>query len=89
MSLRDPIVDTIHEFRAEHAAAFNYDVGAIVRDLVLQQEEAKAHGRQFVSLPGKKCKPGLRYTPIEETPVAQPTSTLPLAPNSTPSTQTP
>jgi hypothetical protein len=66
MPFNDPIVDEIHKFRAEHAAAFDYDVRAIVRDLIRQQEEAKARGKHFVKSPGKRCKPGLRYTPIIE-----------------------
>ena len=66
MSFSDPIVDEIHKFRAQHAATFDHDVRSIVRDLVRQQDAAKARGKQFVKLPSKRCKPGLRYTPIAE-----------------------
>jgi hypothetical protein len=44
----DPIIDEIRKFRDEHAAKFNYDIGAIVRDL---QERQRAGGRQIISPP--------------------------------------
>jgi hypothetical protein len=66
MSLSDPIVDEIHASRAEHAEAFDYDVRAIVRELIREQDDAKCQGKVFLRLPGKRCKPGLRYTPMPQ-----------------------
>ena len=85
MSLNDPIVDEIHKFRNQHAAMFGHDVWAIVGDLIRQQEEAKVYGKQFTKSPGKRCNPGLRYTPIaEEMPTATPpTDTFPLTSDGT------
>ncbi|MEX2171660.1 MAG: hypothetical protein WD851_20240 [Pirellulales bacterium] len=89
MSLDDPIIEEIYEFRAEHAAMFNHDVRAIVRDFIRQQEEAKAQGKKFVKTPAKLCKPGLRYTSIEEEVpiIVPPIDALPLAPVTSSSAQ--
>jgi predicted metallo-beta-lactamase superfamily hydrolase len=37
----DPILDEIHRFREEHAAKFDNDVDAIVRDLQTQELKEK------------------------------------------------
>jgi urease accessory protein UreF len=42
----DPIVEEIHQIRAEHAAQFNYDVAAIGDDLRKQEQQI---GKKFVS----------------------------------------
>jgi hypothetical protein len=44
----DPIIEEIHQIRAEHAAQFNYDLPAIVNDL---RRREKQSGKKFVSLP--------------------------------------
>ena len=44
----DPIIEEIHQIRAEHAAQFNYDLAAIVRDL--RKKELRS-GKKFVSRP--------------------------------------
>ena len=44
----DPIVEEIHQIRADHAARFNYDLAAIVEDLKKQEQQS---GKKFVSLP--------------------------------------
>jgi hypothetical protein len=89
MSLNDPIVDEIHEFRAQHAMAFDHNIRTIVSDLIRRQEDAKAHGKEFVRSPGKKCKPGLRYTP-EESAISKPLIDAPhLGSGGTPSPQSP
>jgi len=44
----DPIVEEIHQIRAEHAAQFNYNLAAIVRDL--RKKELQS-GKKFVSRP--------------------------------------
>lgn len=43
----DPLVEELHQIRAEHAAGFDYDLAAIVEDL--RQQEQKS-GKNFVSL---------------------------------------
>ena len=48
----DEIVDEIHRIRDEHAAKFNYDLDAIIRDL--QDKEMKS-GRKIVSFVDGKC----------------------------------
>jgi hypothetical protein len=44
----DPIIKEIHQIRAEHAAQFNYDLTAMVKDL---QKEEQESGKSFVSFP--------------------------------------
>jgi len=44
----DPIIKEIHQIRAEHAAQFNYDLTAIVKDLQREEQES---GKNFVSFP--------------------------------------
>ena len=48
---KDPIVEEVRRVRQAHAARFNYDLDAIVRDLREQQEKS---GRKVVSLPPKR-----------------------------------
>jgi uncharacterized coiled-coil DUF342 family protein len=48
---RDEILEEIHELRAEHAKAFNYDLQAICDDLRRKQTES---GRQIISSPLKQ-----------------------------------
>ena len=89
MSLNDPIIDEIHEFRAQHAMAFDYNIRTIVRDLIRRQEDAIARGKEFVRSPGKKCKPGFRYTPEVST-ITKPLIEAPqLGSGGTPSPQSP
>lgn len=44
----DPIIKEIHQIRAEHAAQFNYDLTAMVKDL---QKEEQQSGKKLVSFP--------------------------------------
>ena len=44
----DPIIKEIHQIRAEHAAQFQYDLTAIVKDL---QKEEQESGKKFISFP--------------------------------------
>lgn len=44
----DPIVEEIHQMRADHAAHFNYDLAAIVEDIKKQEQQS---GKRFLSLP--------------------------------------
>jgi cytidylate kinase len=46
----DPIVAEIRKYRQEHAAKFNYDLDAIVKDI--RSREGK-DGRRVVTLPPK------------------------------------
>lgn len=43
----DPIVDEVRRIREEHAARFNYDLDAIIKDF---QESQRLSGRPVVSL---------------------------------------
>jgi hypothetical protein len=42
----DPIIEEIHQIREAHAAKFNYDINAIVKDF---QEKQKRRGLSVVS----------------------------------------
>jgi len=42
---KDPIVEEVRKIREEHAKQFNYDLRAIVDDLLVQQQRS---GRQYV-----------------------------------------
>lgn len=44
----DPIVEEIHQIRAEHAAQFNFDLAAIAEDLRKQEQQG---GGKFVARP--------------------------------------
>ena len=44
----DPIIEEIHQIRAERAAQFNYDLTAIVKDL--RKKELQS-GKRFISRP--------------------------------------
>lgn len=46
----DPIIEEIHKIREEHAAKFNYDLRAIVREY---QEQQKRSGKAVVSFSEK------------------------------------
>jgi hypothetical protein len=39
--MTDPIVEEVRKYRNEHAKQFNYDLGAIVADLMKSQESHK------------------------------------------------
>ena len=49
----DPIVEEVRRVREAHAARFNYDIDAIVRDLREQQNRS---GRTFVTLPPRRAQ---------------------------------
>ena len=51
----DPIIDEIHKYREKFARKFNYDLKAMVDDLMKRQKES---GRKVVDLSGwRKKKP--------------------------------
>ena len=47
----DPIVEEVRRVRDAHAARFNYDLDAIVRDL---RERQKKGGRTYITLPPRR-----------------------------------
>ena len=51
MQNSDPIVEEIRELRRQHAARFNYDVNAILRDTMSRQATS---GRTYVRLSSQK-----------------------------------
>ena len=51
----DPIVAEVRRIRHEHEARFNYDLDLIAEDLKAQEQ---ASGRQYISLPPRRTKPG-------------------------------
>ncbi len=50
--MKDPINEEIHKFREEHARKFNFDLGAICRDLKEESRHLKV-----VRLPAKRIGP--------------------------------
>lgn len=48
------IVKEVRKARADHAKKFNCDLEAIVADI---QEQQRASGRVFISLPAKRIEP--------------------------------
>jgi hypothetical protein len=51
MALRDPIVEEMRRIKEEHAARYNYDVDAMVKDL---RAEQKRNGVKVVSYARKR-----------------------------------
>jgi hypothetical protein len=49
----DPIVEEVRKYREEHAAKFNYDIEAIVRDIKKREKES---GRTYISPPSRQEK---------------------------------
>jgi hypothetical protein len=45
----DTIVEELHRFREQLAAEFDYDIGAIYRDIKRREEIERRKGRPFVS----------------------------------------
>lgn len=50
--MKDPVIAELRKIRDEHAAKFNYDLDAIVRDL--QQREKKAPRGKLVNFKPRK-----------------------------------
>ena len=55
----DPIITEVRVNRDEYAARFNYDVGAIFRDIRVRQE---ASSREYVRYPARRVSSGLEET---------------------------
>ena len=51
----DPIIAEVRAIRDEFAARFNYDVGAIFRNIRKMQEES---GREYVRYPARRIVEG-------------------------------
>ena len=49
---KDPIVEEVRAHREKHAEKFDYDLGAICRDLRQQQDSS---GREVVTLKARKA----------------------------------
>lgn len=47
----DPIVAEVRDIRETHARQFNYDLTAIVEDLMKKQRQREAEGVRFVTFP--------------------------------------
>jgi hypothetical protein len=52
---KDPIVEEVRTIRDTYAKKFDYDTGAIYRDLKNQETQT---GRKFISLPPKRIELG-------------------------------
>ena len=50
--MKDPINEEIHKYRREHARKFNFELGAICKDLKEQSRDLKV-----VRLPAKRIRP--------------------------------
>jgi len=48
---KDPIVEEVRRVREEHAARFNYDLKAIVEDLMQEQRQS---GTEVINLPPRR-----------------------------------
>ena len=63
----DDIVREVREIREAYARRFNYDLDAIHRDLVEQQEKLKAEGWRMVSFqPHQPAGVPLHDEPVDE-----------------------
>jgi hypothetical protein len=51
--LKDEIVEEVRKARDEYAAQFDYDLGAIFKDIKREEEKSD---REVVSLPSRKPK---------------------------------
>jgi hypothetical protein len=51
---KDPIVEEVRAIRDSYAKKFDYDTGAIYRDLKNQETQTR---RKFISLPPKRIEP--------------------------------
>lgn len=59
--MNDPFVDEIRRYREAHAARFNYDLGAIYRDIKEREKEwEKKLGRKFVSFASSTEPPSVQ-----------------------------
>ena len=47
--MKDPIVEEVRKYREQHAAKFNYDLDAIVRDIQKRERASKARFVDFSS----------------------------------------
>jgi hypothetical protein len=56
---KDPIVEEVRAMRDKNAKQFDYDSGAIYRDL--KNQETKTD-RKFISLPPKRMEPAKQKT---------------------------
>ena len=54
--MKDPIIEELHRIRAEHAAEFNHDLHAMIKDLQRSEALSRARGVKFVSPPPKRKK---------------------------------
>jgi len=52
--MRDEIVDEVRKAREDYARQFDFDLGAICRDL---RQKQQAGGQRVVSLPPRRPKP--------------------------------
>ena len=60
MNESDPIVDEVRRIRDAHAAKFNYDPDAILRDI---KEQEKRSGRKYVSFADETAAPNKALQP--------------------------
>jgi hypothetical protein len=62
----DPILADLYVFRKQHAEAFNYDVSAMMEELIREQEELEKQGRRYASYPARRCQQDFPYMTISE-----------------------
>jgi len=53
---RDPIIEEVYRNRDEIARKHDYDLGKLVKSIQKRQEEAKAKGKTYTTLPPKRVK---------------------------------
>ncbi len=73
--MSDEIVDEIRKIREAYAEQFNYDLGAIFRDI---QERERNSGREYVTLPPRRIVP-MTEVPLRAEPESDTGAALPVA----------
>jgi hypothetical protein len=63
--LDDPILAELDRIRAEYAAQYNNDVGALMKDLIQEQDALEKQVQRFVSYPPRRCEKSFPYLPID------------------------
>lgn len=85
----DPILADLYRFREQYAAAYNYDVSAMMEELIREQDALEKQGRRFASYPPRHCQQEFPFAPVNEgTPLSTPSVDTPLrGSDGTPSAQ--
>lgn len=86
LNLEDPIVADVYRFREQYAKTFDYDVSAMMEELIREQETLEHQGCGFASYPPQRCQPVFPYAPVEDLPNAGSVVNLSVAHPNSPTT---